>query len=168
MKTIQTKKYKLNIRTSPLEKDSDNVRRLVTDTGFFRPDEVDIAVELLDERREKGLESGYHFFLAEINGELSGYTCFGQIPCSLLSWDLYWIVTKKEFQGQGIGATLLKLTEEEILKLGGKNVIIETSSKDLYKSTQQFYFKNKYELKARFSDFYDYGDDKLVYIKALI
>jgi GNAT superfamily N-acetyltransferase len=167
MRTIQTKKYSLTIRTEPSQEDSGHVRQLVSETGFFRPDEIEIAVELVDERIKRGHKSGYHFFLADIDNKLAGYSCFGLIPCSLLSWDLYWIVTRKDLQGQGIGKVLLKLTEDEILKQGGKNVIIETSSKELYQSTQQFYSKNNYELKACFQDFYDFEDDKLVYIKRL-
>lgn len=167
MKITTTKKFELSIRTKPETRDIEAVRSMVNQTGFFRPDETDIAVELVGERLKKDMESGYHFFLAEIHNELAGYTCFGQIPCSLLSWDLYWIVTKNELQGLGIGAALLNLTEEEIKKEGGKNVVIETSSKTLYQSTQQFYLKNGYDLKARFTDFYDYGDDKLVYVKML-
>ncbi|MBN2172635.1 MAG: GNAT family N-acetyltransferase [Bacteroidales bacterium] len=167
MKTIQVKNHQLNIRTEPVKKDSQAIRKMVADTGFFRTDEIEIAVELVDERLEKSLESGYLFFLAETDNILVGYTCYGLIPCSLLSWDLYWIVTRREYQGKGIGATLLKLTEEDIKNRGGKNVVIETSSKDLYKSTQQFYYSNGYTLKGRYEDFYDYGDDKLVYIKRM-
>jgi ribosomal protein S18 acetylase RimI-like enzyme len=165
MKSIKIKNHQLTIRTSPVPADIERIRQMVDATGFFRPDETLVAVELVEDRLERGLVSGYQFFFAELGDELVGYTCFGQIACSLLSWDLYWIVTKKEYQGQGFGGSLLKLTEDEIKKQGGKNVVIETSSKELYTSTQQFYYKNGYELKARFTDFYDYGDDKLVYIK---
>jgi ribosomal protein S18 acetylase RimI-like enzyme len=159
--------HKITFRTNPTINDVLDIREMVAETGFFRPDEVDVAVELAETRLEKGIEGGYHFLLADLDGKLAGYTCFGLIPCSLLSWDLYWIVTKKEFQGKGIGGQLLQKVEKEITKNGGKNIIIETSSKELYKGTQHFYNKYGYTLKARFEDFYDYGDDKLVYIKKL-
>jgi GNAT superfamily N-acetyltransferase len=164
---IQVKNIELKIRTVPNEDDIENIRNLVTDTGFFRPDEIEIATELIEERLEKGLNCGYRFFMADSGGKLVGYTCYGLIPCSLVSWDLYWIVTSKELQGQGIGRLLLEMTENSILKEGGMNVIIETSSKDLYRHTQKFYDKNGYLLHTRFTDFYDIGDDKLVYVKRL-
>jgi GNAT superfamily N-acetyltransferase len=167
MKTLQTKNHLLNIRNVPLKEDIESVRRMAEETGFFRPDEVVIAAELVEERIRRGLASGYQFFLADLDTELVGYTCYGPIACSLLSWDLYWIVTRKEYQGQGIGAALLRLTEEDIRKQGGRNVVIETSSRELYGPTQHFYTKNGYILRAQFTDFYDYGDDKLVYIKTL-
>jgi ribosomal protein S18 acetylase RimI-like enzyme len=157
----------LTFRDAPTSGDVRNIREMVAGTGFFRPDEVAIAVELAETRINEGLKSGYNFLLADLNGVLAGYACFGLIPCSLVSWDLYWIVTKKDHQGKGIGRRLLQMTEEEIMKNGGKNVIIETSSKESYKETQHFYSKNGYTLKARFEDFYDAGDDKLVYMKRL-
>jgi ribosomal protein S18 acetylase RimI-like enzyme len=159
--------HDLTYRIVPTSSDVEGIRTMVSGTGFFRPDEVEIAVELAEVRIKEGIKSGYHFILADIHRELAGYACFGLIPCSLLSWDLYWIVTKKEHQGKGIGGQLLLKAEEEITKNGGKNIIIETSSKELYKGTQHFYNKYGYTLKARFEDFYDYGDDKLVYTKKL-
>ena len=164
---IQVQNITLRIRKQPHQKDVTSVRDMVSETGFFRDDEIDVAVELVEERLAKGTKSGYQFILADHEGNLAGYTCFGLIPCSLVSFDLYWIVTRKILQGKGIGAILLQLTEEEIQKQGGKNVIIETSSKELYGPTQHFYHKNGYMLQARLPDFYDIGDDKLVFTKRL-
>ena len=50
--------------------DRDNVRRIVSATGFFRPDEIDVAVELVDTRFEKGDASGYFFVFAEVADEV--------------------------------------------------------------------------------------------------
>jgi len=164
---ILLKNKSLKIRTQPSQEDVNAVRKLVSDTGFFRTDEIEIAAELVEEALLKGEISGYQFFIAEDEKGLAGYTCFGLIPCSLVSYDLYWIVTRKDLQGIGIGANLLNITEEEIKKQGGINVIIETSSKKLYGPTQLFYKKNGYTLQANLPDFYDIKDDKLIYIKKL-
>jgi ribosomal protein S18 acetylase RimI-like enzyme len=157
------KDYKF--RTEVKFSDVETVREIVTSTGFFRPDEIPVAVELVQERFEKGKESGYELIFLETEGKTVAYSCFGLIPCSLLSYDLYWIVTHHDFRGRGLGSLLLKETEIIIRNMGGKAVYVETSSKEQYLATQKFYEKNNYELKARFEDFYDTGDDKLVYIK---
>jgi len=154
-------------RSEVLFSDIETVREIVISTGFFREDEIPVAVELVEEGFNKGKESGYEFIFMEYEGNTVAYSCFGLIPCSLLSYDLYWIVTHNNFRGQGLGSLLLKESEDRIRDLGGKTVYIETSSKDSYLPTQKFYEKNKYDLKARFEDFYDYGDDKLIYIKKL-
>ena len=53
-------------RTEPKPDDIAAIRRIVASTGFFRPDEIAVAVELVEERLARGLEaSGYHFVFAE-------------------------------------------------------------------------------------------------------
>jgi hypothetical protein len=59
--------------------DREAVRRIVASTGFFNPAEVEIAVELVDERLAEGPASGYHFVFAERDGQTHGYACYGHI-----------------------------------------------------------------------------------------
>jgi len=57
--------------------------------------------------------------------------------------------------------------EKTVRALGGKGIYIETSSLPKYEPTRAFYLKNGYPEKARFEDFYDTGDDKVVYVKKM-
>lgn len=143
------------------------IRSLVAGTGFFSDSEADVASELVVERLEKGEASGYSFVLAEEEGELLGYVCFGPIPCTQASYDLYWIAVKAESQGKHIGKRLLAEAEERIRKMGGRRVYIETSSKPQYISTRAFYVKNRYEHAALLPEFYGPGDGKYIYMKVL-
>jgi GNAT superfamily N-acetyltransferase len=148
--------------------DSAEVARLVKATGFFSPAEVDVAVELVQERRLKGEAGGYHFLMARRGqGDLLGYCCFGPIPCTLSSFNLYWIVVHPDFQGQGLGQRLLAMCEGEIRKLAGTRVYIETSSRPQYHPTRCFYERCGYAPEATLADFYAPGDHKLVYRKVL-
>jgi len=155
----------ISLRTDVVHSDIKAVEELVVSTGFFRDDEVRVAVEIVEERIKLVTESGYEFIFAEINGEVAAYVCFGLIPCSLISYDLYWIVTGKSFQKKGLGKLLLQKTEEIVKEKGGKAIYIETSSKPLYKPTQDFYIKTGYSLKYVYEDFYEKDDDKLVFVK---
>lgn len=145
-----------------------HVREIVASTGFFHSYEIDVAVELVEERLKKGIESGYYFIFAEKDGKTIGYTCFGNIPCTLYSYDLYWIAVHNDYRSFGLGKILMHKTEEAIKKMGGKGIFIETSSRKKYIPTQKFYDKCNCELIAHFKDFYDDGDDKLVYKKTLL
>jgi ribosomal protein S18 acetylase RimI-like enzyme len=147
--------------------DPETITRIVASTGFFREDEILVAAELATERLEKGAASGYEFLFAEIKGETVAYSCYGLIPCTLHSYDLYWIATRQDYMNLGIGKHLLQETEKEIFKLGGKGIYVETSSKEQYAPTRAFYEKNEYLLKARFKDFYAPDDDKVVYVKTI-
>jgi len=157
----------LNWRTTPVREDMEKVEEMVRATRFFREDEVKVAVDLVQERLVVGKASGYEFIFAELGGRTVAYSCYGLIPCSLHSYDLYWIVTHPGFMNRGIGKQLLERTEEEARNAGGHGIYAETSSRAQYLPTQKFYEKNRYILKARFEDFYEPGDDKLVYVKYL-
>jgi len=157
----------ISLRTEIRSNDPDSIDRIVRSTGFFREDEILVAVELAEERLQKGIASGYEFLFAEMDGKPVAYSCYGLIPCTLHSFDLYWIATHRDYMNRGIGKYLLQETEKVIFRAGGKGIYAETSSKELYASTRAFYEKNQYLLKGRFEDFYAPDDDKLVYVKAL-
>ena len=128
----------LTFRRHVVPIDASTVGRLATDTGFFRPDEIAVAVELVKERLNRGEASGYHFVFAEAGGEVVGYTCYGHIGCTLGSYDLYWIIVDHSRQRQGIGRRLLEETERLIAEAGGRRIYIEPSNRPDYVATREF------------------------------
>ncbi len=153
----------IKFRTKVVEEDKNNVREILGSTGFFYDFEIDVAVELVQEYLEYGIESDYIFLFAEIDGKTVGYSCFGLIPVTKHSYDLYWIGVHNDFRGLGLGKILMSETEKIIKDLGGKSIFIETSSREKYIPTQKFYDSCGCELIANIKDFYDDGDDKLIY-----
>jgi ribosomal protein S18 acetylase RimI-like enzyme len=143
------------------------VQRIVERTGFFRPDEVAIAVELVDDRLARGTASGYHFVLADIQDVVAGYACFGSIACTVASYDLYWVAVDPQFQRQGVGRLLLAAVESRIVSAGGGRVYIDTSGRAQYSPTRAFYERSGFRCEARLNDFYATGDDRLIYAKAV-
>ena len=73
-------------------------------TGVFSPGEIQIAVELADERLAKGEASGYYFVFAEEDGQVRGYACYGPIALTVGSYDLYWIAVAKSTRGRAWAA----------------------------------------------------------------
>ena len=157
----------LSFRESCLPSDILAVGRILRDCGFFNEAEQEVGVSLVTERLEKGLDSGYFFMFAEQNGHVVGYTCFGPIPGTASSYDLYWIAVSNELRGKGIGTVLITTTEEKIKHFGGTRVYVETSSKEIYVPTRNFYESNNYVLEASLKDYYGPEDDKLMYVKVL-
>jgi GNAT superfamily N-acetyltransferase len=156
------------LRETVLPTDPDAVMHLVVSTGFFTGEEVRIAAELVEENLDKGAEkSGYHFVFMETGDEIVGYSCYGRIPGTRTSHDLYWIAVGKRWQRHGLGRRLMTATEERIAAMGGRQIFIETSSTQLYHPTHVFYERCGYILEHTFPDFYAPGDSKLVYVKRL-
>jgi len=147
--------------------DPERIHKLVEITGFFNPEEIDVAEELVRERLAKGEPSGYYFVMSEHYGRLVGYTCYGPIAGSANSFDLYWIAVHPDFQRLGMGRRLVKETERLIHKAGGRRIYVETSQRAQYASTRIFYENCGYRLEATLKDFYAPGDGKAIYCKKL-
>ncbi len=155
----------ISYRNSVIKSDSETVRNIVASTNFFNPEEIGIAVELVDEFLLKGQESGYQFIFMESNNSVLGYACYGKIPGTVSSYALYWIAVHDDFRNRSLGKVLLKETEKVIFKQGGTGIYVETSSREQYIPTRAFYKANEYQIKARFDDYYDKGDDLVFFVK---
>lgn len=155
--------YREEVRRS----DGPAVGRLVRETGFFSEEEIAIAVELVEERLARGDASGYFFLFAEEGDRLTGYACFGPIPGSVHSFDLYWIAVDGAQQGRGIGRALLAAAEAQMAKAGARLVYADTSSRPQYEPTRSFYLACGYTEAAFLADFYGPGDGKVIYVKPL-
>jgi ribosomal protein S18 acetylase RimI-like enzyme len=158
---------RLSFREEVLPSDSQDVRAIVASTGFFYDHEIEVAVELVEERLAKGLQSGYYFLFAERQERVIGYSCYGPIACTAESFDIFWIAVHNDCRSQGIGKILLKKTEELIAAAKGRSIWVETSSQKKYEPTRAFYLRNGYQLEAALKDFYGPHDDKVVYVKRL-
>ncbi len=158
----------ITLRDTLSTRDRGIVKSIIESTGFFRPDEVAVAVELVDERLSRGTASGYHFVFAELGDAVVGYACYGPIACTTASFDLYWIAVDLRFQRHGIGRLLIEAVESRVASAGGERIYIDTSARPQYAPTRAFYEDNGFCLEARLADFYAEGDDRVIYVKTLL
>ena len=158
----------VDFRTDITQEDAERIRHLVRITGFFSDQEVNLARELVTDRLAKGPESGYSFLLAEHYGRLIGYTCYGPIPCTEGSYDLYWIAVHPDHHRRGLGRRLTGETERLIGAAGGSRIYVDTSQRTQYASTRAFYESCGYHLVSVLKDFYAPGDGKVIYCKEMI
>lgn len=155
------------LRYEVVASDESSVRRIVESTGFFHSYEVDIAVELVQERLRRGDASGYHFAFVEQQGAPVAYSCYGPIACTADSYDVFWIAVLKSHQRHGLGRWLMLLTERLISAAGGRRIYVETSGRPDYLPTRSFYERCQYLKAAELPDFYAEGDSKVIYVKVL-
>ena len=156
--------YRQHIKPSDL----DAISRIIESSGFFSTAEIDLACELAKEKLSSGNASSYQFLFGEDGDLVWGYTCFGLIPATAASYDLYWIAVDDHLRARGLGNQLLRQTENIICKWGGKHIYAETSSRDQYQTTHRFYEGCGYIKEAFLEDFYAEGDGKIIYSKRLI
>ncbi len=161
------------ILISPLEsQDRVNLHRLIQERGTFNEAEIRVAMELIDDTIS-GRDPDYHIYCAHLYdpqlaaSSLLGYICFGPIPMTEGCYDLYWIVVDQRHGCQGIGKKLLQYMEEGLREKGARQIHVDTSSTPKYIAARAFYERNGYEPVCILSDFYQKGDDKLIFVKRL-
>jgi ribosomal protein S18 acetylase RimI-like enzyme len=148
--------------------DRDAIAALLESTEVFRPEELEVALELVDTAMDRPEQKDYTFAVAEVDGAVAGYTCWGATPCTRGTFDLYWIATSPSLQGKGVGRSLMDAAEKDMKARGGRLCVIETSSQPQYDPTRRFYLGLNYTEAAVVRDFYTGGDHKVIYTKHLL
>ena len=144
--------------------DRGRIEALTRAVGVFHADEVPVALEVFD-----GAVAGSPDYLAlgaELDGRLVGWICWGPTPCTLGTFDLYWMAVDPARHGLGIGTALIGEMERQLSGVA-RLVIVETAGRPDYRATRAFYEGRGYRRTAVIPDFYAPGDDQVVYVKAL-
>ena len=144
--------------------DRDRIEEITRAVGVFRADEVPVALEVFD-----GAVAGspdYVALGADLDGRLVGWICWGPTPCTLGTYDLYWMAVDPAVQGAGVGSALLGEMERRLAGIA-RLIVVETAGRPDYAPTRAFYQARGYRAVAVIPDFYAPGDDQVVYVKAL-
>ena len=153
----------------PLRRDDrEPLQRLVEATGVFSPDEVTIALELIDTVLDEPGQQDYCIAVSDEDGTAVGYYCLGPTPGTTGTFDLYWIAVAPWHHGRGIGSALDAHAEAFVRSSGGRLIVAETSSTPRYDATRAFYHRRGYAELARIRDYYSPGDDLVVFGKYLV
>ncbi len=152
--------------------DRSPLAELLAATKEFSPDEVEVALELIDSTLALALAGGgdYEVLVAteahatdDDRPNVVGYICFGPTPMTEGTFDLYWIAVQPSLKGKGVGRALALAMEQELAKRGARLVRVETESSTSYDATRAFYDKLGYERAAVFTGFYRPGVDLVTY-----
>jgi len=148
--------------------DRKSIEEILRSTDFFYEFEIRTALEIADETLSEGTEkSGYYWLKVADDDGVIAFANYGRNAFSTHSWDLYWIAVHQNSRNKKLGSLLLKGIEDDVRKMGGKILWIETSGRPLYVSTEEFYRRNGYTLQASLKEFYGPGDPKQIYSKVL-
>jgi ribosomal protein S18 acetylase RimI-like enzyme len=158
---------KVAVRRGLTPADREPIARLLAATRFFNSEEVEVALELVDDRLALGDSSHYRFLVAEQSRVVAGYACWGPVPGTAQSVDLYWIAVDPAAQGRGVGSALLGAAERWIAECGRSRVYVETAGRSEYDPTRAFYSACGYRVAAELEDFYAPGDAKVIFLRVL-
>ncbi|MFA7418840.1 MAG: GNAT family N-acetyltransferase [Melioribacteraceae bacterium] len=147
--------------------DRQQLVEMIDGTENFNSEEKSVAVELIDEAIEKPNHEYYNVYVFENEGKVLGYHCVGKRALTDGVFDLFWIVVGPNAQNLGVGKKLLEHSENFVKENNGRWILAETSSKDSYTATRNFYLRNNYSIVSQIKDFYSVGDNLIVFGKYL-
>lgn len=145
--------------------DAKIIESILNKIPIFNNEEIKVAMELVNIAAMNPEQSDYNLFVFEEDGMILGYHCTGKRPLTDGVYDLYWIVTDPEYGKKGIGKKLLEHAENFVNENNGRWLLAETSSKDSYSATRNFYMRNNYSIISEINDFYSKGDSMIVFGK---
>lgn len=134
--------------------------------SIFNQAELETLEEVLEDYKEY---PNLDYFMIEErlqDGALLGFVIFGRTPITQFSWDIFWLMVDKSWQGKGVGKKLLKRTEEFVFKPSKRAILrVETSTKKEYAHARNLYIKQGFKEVGKIPDFYAVGDDLIIYSK---
>lgn len=130
----------------------------------FRDDEIPVALEVFDAAAAGSPD--YVALGAVLDGRLVGWICWGPTPCTLGTYDLYWMAVDPRAQSAGVGTALVREMEGRLAG-SARLIVVETAGRPDYRPTRAFYEARGYRRAAVIPDFYAPGDDQVVYLKTL-
>lgn len=149
----------------PRADDREKLKAIIESTNNFSDEEKKVAMELIDEALGNLNHEYYNIFVYEEEGRIAGYHCTGKRALTDGVYDLYWIVVDPNIQNKGIGKKLLDHAESFVREKKGRWILAETSSKDSYNATRNFYMRNNYSIVSQIKDFYKVDDNLIVFGK---
>lgn len=84
------------------------------------------------------------------------------------TWNLYLIAVHTELQSKGYGRQVMDHLEKQLAQRGARILLVETSGLPEYERTRDFYRQCNYTEEARIRDFYQAGEDKVIFWKSLL
>jgi GNAT superfamily N-acetyltransferase len=150
---------------STIPADTTALLALAEATGLFESSQIGELSDMLSDYFSR--DHADRFWLTDDDEGIVGVAYCELERMTEGTWNLQLIAIHPDRQGQGRGKTLLREVEQTIAKNGGRILLVETSGMPEFDRVRSFYDHCGYAAEARIRDFYQAGDDKIVYRKAL-
>ena len=102
----------------------------------------------------------------DIDGPVA-VACYAPESMANGTWNLHLIAVHPDHQGSGLGASLVEHVEQKLLSSGERILVAEVSGFDQFRRSRNFFRKNGYHEEARLREYYQVGEDKIIFRKTL-
>lgn len=144
----------------------DQILDMVRDSGQFDVEGFAHVQATLDAWLDD--PEGSIWLTAEEAKQAVGVAYCAPEPVTSGTWNLLMLWTASGYEGRGHGRALVAAVEAELRAIDARLLIVETSQTEEFSQARAFYVKQGFDLEAEIRDYYEEGDNKLVYTKRLL
>ncbi|HEY0936443.1 MAG TPA: GNAT family N-acetyltransferase [Trebonia sp.] len=147
--------------------DRDAIIDVVHASGLFPPDALSEVEATLDGFLA-GAAAADRWIVADTGTSIAATAYYAPERMTDGTWNLYLLAVHPDHQREGRGAAIVRHVEQDLRETGARVLLIETSGTPDFAGQRAFYTGLGYIEEARIRDFYEPGDDKVVYWKSLL
>ncbi|WP_420456964.1 GNAT family N-acetyltransferase [Rubrivirga sp.] len=141
--------------------DADALSALVTNSGMFDDAGTREVHDTLAGHLDG--ENGDALWLVADDGEPVGVLFAAPEPMTDGTWNALMLIVRPDRHGRGHAQALMGALDSALADRGARLLLVETSSLDEYERARAFYPANGFREEARVRDYYQAGDDKIIF-----
>lgn len=138
---------------------------IIKASGQFDSDALSHVASTLDAHFENPTDA---IWLTALDGEPVGVAYCAPEPVTSGTWNLLLLWMKDGFEGKGFGKAVVSEVEKILRERKARLLIVETSQLPEFESARTFYNNYGFQLEAEVKNFFDAGDNKLIYTKPMV
>jgi GNAT superfamily N-acetyltransferase len=147
--------------------DTAAVVALTVASELFTAEESTVVQTMLKEYFTGRDAAGHTCVVDEIDNGLLAVAYDQPVTATDRTWELTMIGVRQGLHRRGRGAALLRHVEEDLRSRGQRLLVIETSALPAFARARAFYLACGYDEEARVRDYFETGDDMVLFRKAL-
>ncbi|RKN38241.1 GNAT family N-acetyltransferase [Micromonospora endolithica] len=147
--------------------DAPTIVDLAVAADLFPAEESGIVAQMMTDYFTAAAADGHACLVDEHDGRLVGVAYYEPLPATDRTWELTMIGVDRDHHRQGRGTRLLHAVENDLRTRHQRLLLIQTSALPAFDRARAFYRTCGYDEEARVRDYYETGDDMIMFRKAL-
>lgn len=148
--------------------DADAVAALTVSSELFTAEEAEMVTQMLADYFAGNNAEGHICLVDEEHDQLLAVAYYEPLPATERTWELTMLGVRADHHRTGRGTVLLRHVEDELRGREQRLLLIETSALPAYARARAFYARCGYDEEARVRDYFETGDDMVLFRKALL
>ncbi|GAB7045206.1 GNAT family N-acetyltransferase [Catenuloplanes indicus] len=147
--------------------DASDVATLAVTSELFPPEAIGFVQQMMADYFAAKADGGHACLVDDHDGRLAAVAYYEPLPATDRTWELTMIGVDRSHHRRGVGTGLLQAVEADLRTRDQRLLLIQTSATPAFDRARAFYLSCGYDEEARVRDYYETGDDMVLFRKDL-